>query len=113
MRLIATLVAIVAGVASASHGSVEFAAPFADGCVLQRGVPVAVWGRAESGEKVEVTFCDQRVGTTAGADGRWMARLAPMEACSKGRVLSANGRQVKDVLVGEVWLCAGQSPLYL
>ena len=109
MRLIAAFIAIVAGVASASHGSVEFAAPFADGCVLQRGVPVAIWGRAESGEKVEVTFCDQRVGTTAGADGRWMVHLAPMEACSKGRVLSANDRQVKDVLVGEVWLCAGQS----
>ena len=109
MRLIATLVAIVAGVAFASHGSVEFAAPFADGCVLQRGVPVPVWGRADPGEKVEVTFGGQSIGTTAGADGRWMVHLAPMEACSEGRVLSANDRQVKDVLVGEVWLCAGQS----
>lgn len=109
MRLIATLVAIVAGVASASHGSVEFAAPFADGCVLQRGVSVPVWGRVEAGEKVNVSFGGQRVETTADAEGRWLVRLAPMEACSEGRVLAANDRQVKDVLVGEVWLCAGQS----
>lgn len=109
MRLIATFIAIVAGVAPATHGGVELAAPFADGCVLQRGVPVPVWGRAEPGEKVAVTFGGQCVGTTAGAGGRWMVRLAPMEACSEGRVLSANDRQVKDVLVGEVWLCAGQS----
>ena len=55
-----------AAILKVSASGVEFAAPFTDGCVLQRGVPVAVWGRAESGEKVEVTFCDQRVGTTAG-----------------------------------------------
>ena len=101
--------AAVAFMLSVAANGVELAAPFADGCVLQRGVPVPVWGRADPGEKVEVTFGGQSIGTTAGADGRWIVRLAPMEACSEGRVLSANDRQVKDVLVGEVWLCAGQS----
>ena len=109
MRLIATFIAIVAGVASASHGSVEFAAPFADGCVLQRGVPVAIWGTADAGERVQVSFGAQSVATVASQDGCWAVHLAPMEACPEGRILSANDRQVKDVLVGEVWLCAGQS----
>lgn len=106
-----TILSIVLGIetAVALAGSVELAAPFADGCVLQRGVPVPVWGRAESGEKVEVTFCDQRVETTTDAEGRWLVRLAPLLACPEGCILSANDRQVKDVLVGEVWLCAGQS----
>lgn len=109
MRLLATCIAIVGGVASASHGGVEFAAPFADGCVLQRDVPVAVWGTAEAGERVQVSFGAQSVATVAGQDGYWAVHLAPMSACPEGRVLSANNRQVKDVLVGEVWLCAGQS----
>lgn len=101
--------AIVALLFSVAANGVELAAPFADGCVLQRGVSVAVWGRAEVGEKVNVSFGGQCVEATANADGRWMVRLAPMEACSEGRILSANDREVKDVLVGEVWLCAGQS----
>lgn len=109
MRLAATCVAIVAGAASASHGGVEFAAPFADGCVLQRDVPVAVWGTAGAGERVEVSFGGQGVATVAGQDGGWAVHLAPMPASSEGRVLSANGICVNDVLVGEVWLCAGQS----
>ena len=88
---------------------VEFAAPFTDGCVLQRNVPVTVWGTAEVGETVQVTFGEQRVSTMADANKRWQVRLEPLVASSEGRVLSANDRYVKDVLVGEVWLCAGQS----
>ena len=109
MRLTATCVAIVAGTASALHGGVELAAPFADGCVLQRDVPVAVWGTAEAGERVQVSFGNQVVATVASRDGYWAVHLAPMPACSEGRVLTANGVCVNDVLVGEVWLCAGQS----
>ena len=95
--------------ALSASAAVKFASPFGDGMVLQRGKPVAVWGTADAGEKVNVTFAGQSVSATAGADGRWLVRLAPMEACAEGRVLSANGVSVKDVLVGEVWLCSGQS----
>ena len=82
---------------------------FQDGMVLQREKPVAVWGTAEAGERVTVTFAGQSVQATADADGRWLARLAPMAASAEGRELVANGAVVKDVLVGEVWLCSGQS----
>ena len=101
---------VVAAIAACGvRADVKLAAPFNDGMVLQREKPVAVWGMAAAGEKVTVLFAGQSVSTTAGADGRWIVRLAPMKASGEGRVLMANGVSVKDVLVGEVWLCSGQS----
>ena len=89
--------------------AVKFAAPFTDGAVLQREAKVPVWGTANPGESVTVTFADQKKSATTAADGRWRVDLDPMPANCEGRVLSANGVAVKDVLVGEVWLCSGQS----
>ena len=104
-----SVLSLAALCALSASAAVKFASPFGDGMVLQRGKSVAVWGTADAGERVNVTFAGQSVSATAGADGRWLVRLAPMEACAEGRVLSANGVSVKDVLVGEVWLCSGQS----
>lgn len=95
--------------AAAVQAAVRLAAPFADGMVLQREMPVRVWGTADAGEKVCVAFADARVETVAGADGKWMVELPAMKASKDGRTLSANGASVSDVLVGEVWMCAGQS----
>ena len=103
------LMVVAADAACGVRADVKLAAPFNDGMVLQREKPVAVWGTAAAGEKVTVLFAGQSVSTTAGADGRWIVRLAPMKASGEGRVLMANGASVKDVLVGEVWLCSGQS----
>lgn len=92
--------------------------PFRDGAVLQRGVQVPVWGRADAGASVSVSFAGQRVSCTAGADGKWRVGLAPLATESEGRQMqivaraadgSAVTNVVKDVLVGEVWLAAGQS----
>ncbi|MBQ6009305.1 MAG: 9-O-acetylesterase, partial [Kiritimatiellae bacterium] len=104
-----SVLSLAALCALSASAAVKFASPFGDGMVLQRGKPVAVWGTADAGEKVDVTFAGQSASATAGADGRWLVRLAPMEASAEGRVLKANGAEVKDVLVGEVWLCSGQS----
>ena len=87
----------------------ELAAPFADHMVLQRRMNVPVWGRAAVGERVEVSFGGQCLTNVADRSGRWRVDLSPMEACGVGRDLVVNGRKVRDVLVGEVWLCAGQS----
>ena len=58
--------------------AVSLAAPFRDGCVLQRNRPVAVWGTAASGEEVRVRFAGQDVRTAADRDGRWKVTLSPM-----------------------------------
>ncbi len=103
------LVAACAAGMFAAEAKVQLGVPFTDGVVLQRERAVPVWGTADAGEKVTVTFAGQRVAATAGADGRWCVKLAPMKASCESRELRANEAVAKDVLVGEVWFCAGQS----
>ena len=105
-----TLVAALATLALLpADAKVTLATPFNDKAVLQRRTPVPVWGWADPGEKVTVSFAGNTASATAGADGKWMVKLPAMEASSENRVLKANDVEVKDVLVGEVWFCAGQS----
>ncbi|MDR2674815.1 MAG: hypothetical protein LBC18_08105, partial [Opitutaceae bacterium] len=86
---------------------------FGDHMVLQQGGPVPVWGRAAPERGVAVAFAGHVVKTTAGADGRWHATLPALPASAEPRTLRvrADGEtvEINDVLVGEVWLCAGQS----
>ncbi len=87
---------------------------FSDGMVLQREKPVPVWGWSKSGEKVTVAFAGQRHTATADEDGYWRVTLAKMPANVTPQSLhiqTSGGEvhEVKDVLVGEVWLGSGQS----
>jgi len=90
---------------------------FSEHAVLQRDAPVPVWGWAEPGREVTVAFAGQTHAAVAGADGRWQVALDPMPACAEGRRLTvASGGAtlgVDDVLVGEVWLAAGQANMRL
>ena len=104
---------VCAALALVAVADVRFAGVFSKGVVLQRERPVRIWGAADPGAAVQVCFAGQDVSATADAAGRWMATLAPLATCRTGRelvVISGSGRQVvPDVLVGEVWFCAGQS----
>jgi len=108
-------VMMVLAVASAFavEAKVKLATPFNDNMVLQRDRPVRVWGTADPGETVTVTYAGatfrQSRATTACKGGKWMVELAPMKACKCGGTLTVNDVALKDVLVGEVWMCAGQS----
>ncbi len=87
---------------------------FTDGAVLQQGAPVPVWGWAEPGDRVTVTFAGQTHRTRVDEDGRWQVTLRPLAASRRGRPLTARVAarihvHAADVLVGEVWLCSGQS----
>ncbi|HEV8060969.1 MAG TPA: sialate O-acetylesterase [Gemmataceae bacterium] len=95
---------------------VRIPAIFGSHMVLQQGAKVPVWGTADSGEKVTVRFGGQMVTTRAAADGKWMAALTPMAASATARTLTVTGKNVlrfEDVLVGEVWVCSGQSNMVL
>jgi sialate O-acetylesterase len=83
---------------------------FSDGVVLQRGVSVPIWGTANDGEKVTVEFQGQKVVTTA-KDGRWLVRLKRLKAGGPFTlsITGSNSITINNVLVGEVWLCSGQS----
>ena len=100
------------------RGDVVFAPPFQDHAVLQCGKPVPVWGTAGSGETVTVEFAGQRKSATADATGRWRVTLDPLAASAEPRDLvvtsvsqksASESRKFADLLVGEVWLCSGQS----
>jgi sialate O-acetylesterase len=100
--------------ASSLSAGVRPAAVFSDHMVLQQGRPVPIWGTARPGQEVVVEFSGQRKSTKAGRDGRWHVELHPLPAASEGRDLvvsstSAESLTLTDVLVGEVWLCSGQS----
>lgn len=85
---------------------------FGSNMVLQRNKPVPVWGKASPGEKVTVTFAGQSQSTVAGPHGSWRIQLEPMKASGKPRDLVITGKNrvvFKNVLVGEVWICSGQS----
>ncbi len=86
---------------------------FTDHVVLQRGMPVPVWGTADAAGAIEVEFAGQKVKTKAGPDGRWMVVLDSLVANAEPGMMvvraGAESLTVKDVLVGEVWLCSGQS----
>ena len=84
---------------------------FTDGAVLQQGMEVPVWGTADPGERVTVAIQGQAVSATASSDGKWMVRLAAMKAGGP-HTLTISGKNtiiLKDVLIGEVWICGGQS----
>lgn len=104
---------------------VRLPAIFSDHMVLQQEMPIQVWGWAAPGEKVSVTLSGSESGgdvaaailmkesATAGKDGSWHVELDQLKAGSKCDELKvegiANSISIKDVLVGEVWVCSGQS----
>lgn len=111
LRFVSTA-AIALASASALRADVQLERLFTDRVVLQRGQPVPVWGRADAGEKVAVEFAGQRKETITGATGRWSVTLDPLTANRNPGTLVVRGRntiEVKEVLVGEVWLLSGQS----
>jgi sialate O-acetylesterase len=92
---------------------IKISSMFGDHMVLQREMPVPVWGKADPGETVIVRFAGRDIQTRAGMDGRWMLQLPPMPASAEGRELMVESKgatkRFQDVLVGEVWICSGQS----
>ncbi len=86
---------------------------FTENAVLQREKPLPVWGTASAGVNVEVEFAGQKKGAVANASGQWQVRLDALPASAEPRELAitAEGKTIRfaGILVGEVWLCSGQS----
>ena len=113
--IVATLVLGWSLAVSTAQADITLSGLFKDHMVLQRGIPAPVWGRADPGETVTVRIAGQEKSAAAGADGRWEVRLDPLDAGGP-HAMTVSGRntlQVGDVLVGEVWLAAGQSNMVM
>lgn len=113
MRLIVrtiTFLVLAFLVGASAQAAIKPAALFSDGAVLQQGMPVPVWGWAEDGEKVTVEFQGQQVSAVT-ANGKWMVTLKSLKAGGpfEMKISGASTLTIKNLLVGEVWLCSGQS----
>lgn len=109
-NIAASVLAVAALSSGFLHAEVKPNSLFSDGAVLQRGQPVPVWGTANDGEKVSVELGGQKAETTA-KDGKWRVDLKPLEAGGPFtmKISGENTVEVKDLLVGEVWVASGQS----
>lgn len=93
------------------RAEVSLPAIFSDHMVLQGDTTVPVWGWAEAGEQVTVTIAGQTKSVTADASGNWSLKLDPLKT-GEALTMTVRGKNsitVQDVVVGEVWLCSGQS----
>jgi sialate O-acetylesterase len=85
---------------------------FTDHAVLQRGQPIRVWGAAKPGEAVELSLGEAKASATADAEGRWSATFPAREPGAALTLTAQAGGErqtISDLLVGDVWLCSGQS----
>jgi len=102
---------IAAAFPLAARGEVKLPKVFGDSMVLQQKAQAAIWGWADKGEEVSVSLGEAKASATAGDNGKWSVKLAtpaaggPFELKVKGK----NEITFKDVYVGEVWICSGQS----
>jgi sialate O-acetylesterase len=96
---------------SVSYADVTLPALLADHMVIQRGLPVHVWGMATPQEAVSVTFRGETKSTTADDNGRWSVFLSPGDAGGPFSLIvkSTNTITLNDILVGDVWVASGQS----
>jgi sialate O-acetylesterase len=111
LKRLIVLIAVLSGCSFAAELSLPTI--FSDHMVLQRERAVPVWGKADPGVTVTVEFAGQKKTATAGTDGKWRIDLKPLEASAEPRALTVSAGDlritVQDILVGEVWLCSGQS----
>ena len=112
LRQVMATILILTGLTAVASAEVKLAGVFGDHMVLQRDITLPVWGWADPGEAVTVALGGQTKTATAAADGKWLVRFDalqtgdPLQLLAKGKT---NSVTVSDVLVGEVWLCSGQS----
>ena len=108
------LIAVVVGFFFVASGKANVVLPdvIGDTMVLQRNQPAPIWGQADPGEVITVKFAGQSKKVTAGADGRWLVKLDSLHANTTPATMTISGRntiELKNILVGEVWLLSGQS----
>ena len=104
-----------------NYVNLELGSLFGEHMVLQRDMSIPVWGKAGPGATVTVAFSKQKKTTTADAEGKWRVNLDSMPASFEPRTLTVSAGQktatedlqCSDVLVGDVWICSGQSNMQL
>lgn len=107
---------LLGSIAAGADGSLKLPGVFGDHMVLQRDRAVPVWGWAKPGGEITVEFAGQKKTAKAAAGGGWMVKLDPLATSKEPRKLAisqaAETLVFSDILVGDVWLCSGQSNMH-
>lgn len=106
------LVAVLCALPIVASAELKLPAIIGDHMVLQQKQANPIWGWDEPGTEVTVTFGDQVKKAKAGDDGKWTVKLDPVDASADPATMKIEGtstRELGDILVGEVWMCSGQS----
>jgi sialate O-acetylesterase len=104
------------GVSILLNADVKLSTVIGNDMVLQRDMSVPIWGWAEPDEKVTVVFAGQTLSSVADKDGNWMVKFAPIKACAKPAEMTVKGKNtitLSNILVGDVWVCSGQSNMVM
>ncbi|MCX8497709.1 MAG: hypothetical protein ORN51_16125 [Akkermansiaceae bacterium] len=112
MKKILSLLAMSLASSGTLRAELKLPAIIGDHMVLQQNQADPIWGWDTPGTQITVSFAGQSYAATAGADGKWTVKLAPMPANATPQTLTITGstkRELQDVLIGEVWMCSGQS----
>ncbi len=117
-RTVMLCAGIEAAIAQPGYAALRLPPVFSDNMVLQQGMDVPVWGTGTPQDTVTVAFAGQRVTATVAGDNTWRTMLKPLHASSvpaEMTVTDARGETIRiaNVVVGEVWLCSGQSNMEL
>lgn len=117
LRLTIFTTALCCIMAGSAIAELKLASVFCDGAVLQQGVDLPVWGTGTAGTVVEIRFAEQSVYAEVNAQGQWRGTLKPCQATATGTELTVASENTtltaRDVVVGEVWLAAGQSNMQM
>jgi len=102
---------VVQGQGNSAYANVKAARIFGSNMVLQKGIENTIWGWADKNEKVSVALNGKEVKTKAGKDGKWVVKLPSMEYGGPYTmtITGKNKIQFTNVMIGEVWVCSGQS----
>jgi len=111
LSLRALVCAVLTTLTSSAHAEVRVPAIIGDNMVLQADMKIRVWGKASPGERVAVSFNSKNAQTTADQQGHWQTFIGPFKAGGPFElsIRGSNTFTFKNVLVGEVWICTGQS----
>src|SRR5262245_20490487 len=104
--------ALLPAIAGTARADVRLPAVIGNNMVLQRDAPLPIWGWADPGEQVTVSLGANKASATAGADGKWQVQLPAMTSSADPVEMTVAGKNtinLKNILIGEVWLGSGQS----
>ena len=112
-KLAVFVAALIFAACSGAYADLKVADIFNDNMVLQRGKPISVWGSAKPKQRVFVRIAGQIQATTADNAGKWRLKLAPIAADNQVRLMTITTSEktiiLKNILIGEVWFCSGES----